>query len=183
MNDLQPEGHMASYIRRRKFLATLGGAAAVWPLAARAQQGERMRHIGVLMAYAENDSEAQAYLAAFREALQKPGWIEGRNLEIETRWAALDLEAMQRFAKELVALEPALILSHSTPTTVALLQQTRTIPIIFGIVSDPVGSGFVVSLARPGSNATGFTNLEASLAGKWLELLKEVAPPIKRVAL
>src|SRR5262245_30018686 len=111
-------------MRRRNFIALLSSAAAVWPLAARAQQRERMRRLGVLMAYAENDSEAQAYLAAFREALQKLGWIEGRNLEIETRWAALDLEAMQRFAKELVALEPDLILSHSTPTTVALLQQT-----------------------------------------------------------
>jgi ABC transporter substrate binding protein len=136
----------------------------------------------VLMAYAENDSEARSYVAAFREALEKLGWIEGRNIEIEIRWAALDLEAMQRFAKELVALEPDVILSHSTPTTVALLQQTRTIPIIFGIVSDPVGSGFVASLARPGGNATGFTNLEASLAGKWLELLKEVAPHVNRVA-
>jgi putative tryptophan/tyrosine transport system substrate-binding protein len=171
-----------SDMKRRDFITLLGGAAVAWPLAARAQQGDRMRRIGVLMAYAENDSEARAYVAAFREALEKLGWTEGRNIEIEIRWAALDLEAMQRFAKELVALEPDLILSHSTPTTVALLQQTRTIPIIFGIVSDPVGCGFVASLARPGGNATGFTNLEASLAGKWLELLREIAPRVNRVA-
>ncbi len=169
-------------MRRRDFITLVGSAAVAWPLTARAQQGERMRRIGVLMAYADNDSEAQAYVEAFREALQKLGWAEGRNIEIDSRWAALDLDAMQRFAKELVALQPDLILSHSTPTTAALLQQTHTIPIIFGIVSDPVGSGFVTSLARPGGNATGFTNLEASLAGKWLELLKEIAPPVKRVA-
>jgi ABC-type uncharacterized transport system substrate-binding protein len=147
----------------------------------RAQRDERVRRIGVLMAYAESDSEAQAYLAAFREALQQLGWTEGRNIEIVARWAALDLAAMQRFAKELTALQPDLILSHSTPTTVALLQQTRTIPIIFGIVSDPVGSGFVASLSRPKGNATGFTNIVDSMAGKWLELLKEIAPRVSRV--
>jgi putative ABC transport system substrate-binding protein len=167
-------------MRRRDFITLLGGAVAGWPLAARAQ--ESVRRIGVLMAYAETDSEAQAYVAAFREGLQKLGWTEGRNIELVSRWAALDLEAMQRFAKELVALQPDLILSHSTPTTVALLQQTRTIPIIFGIVSDPVGSGFVASLSRPGGNATGFTNIEDSMAGKWLELLKEIAPRVNRVA-
>jgi putative tryptophan/tyrosine transport system substrate-binding protein len=160
-------------MRRREFIVLLGGA---WPLSARAQQAERMRRIGVLMAYAASDSEAQDYLAAFRETLQKLGWTEGRNIEIETRWAALEPKAMQQFAKELVSLQPDLILSQTAPTTVALLQQTRTIPVIFGIASDPVGSGFVASLARPGGNATGFTNLESSLGSKWLELLKDIAP-------
>jgi len=148
----------------------------------RAQQDDPMRRIGVLMAYAASDSEARSYLTAFREALQKLGWTEGRNIEIEIRWAALDPKAMQQFAKELVALQPDLILSQTTPTTVALLQQTRTIPVIFGIASDPIGSGFVASLARPGGNATGFTNLESSLGSKWLELLKDIAPRINRVA-
>jgi putative tryptophan/tyrosine transport system substrate-binding protein len=169
-------------VKRREFISLLGGGAAALPLAAGAQDRERIRRIGVLMAYAESDSEAQAYVAAFREALQQLGWTEGRNIEIVSRWAALDQAAMQRFAKELVALQPNLILSHSTPTTVALLQQTRTIPIIFGIVSDPVGSGFVASLSQPGGNATGFTNIVDSMAGKWLELLKEIAPRVSRVA-
>ena len=121
-----------------------------------------MRRIGVLMGFAESDSEAQAYIAAFREELQKLGWTEGRNIRIDTRWATpVDAESMQRFAKELIALQPDLILSHSTPTTAALLQQTRTIPIIFATVADPVGSGFVASLPRPGGNVTGFTTLEA----------------------
>ena len=144
-------------MRRREFITLLGGAAA-WPLAARAQQPDRMRRIGVLMGFAESDPEAQAYVAAFREGLQKLGWTEGRNIRIDTRWAApADAESMQRFAKELVALQPDLILSHNTPTTAALLQQTRTIPIIFAIVADPVGSGFVASFPRPGGNVTGFT--------------------------
>ena len=171
-------------MRRREFITLLGGAAAsvARPLGVGAQQNEPMRRIGVLMAYAESNSEAQAELAAFREALQKLGWREGRNIEIEIRWAALDPKAMQQFAKELVSLQPDLILSQTTPTTAALLQQTRTIPVIFGIASDPVGSGFVASLARPGGNATGFTNLESSLGSKWLELLKDIAPHINRVA-
>jgi putative ABC transport system substrate-binding protein len=141
-----------------------------------------MRRIGVLMAVPENDHEYQAFLAAFREGLQKLGWAEGRNIRIDTRWAALDAEAMQRFAKELVALQPDLIVSQSTPTTASLLQQTRTIPIIFALVIDPIGSGFVASLPRPGGNVTGFIAMEGSLAGKWLELLKEIAPRVTRVA-
>jgi ABC-type uncharacterized transport system substrate-binding protein len=168
-------------IRRRGFIGLLGGAAA-WPLAARAQQGERVRRIGVLIGFAENDPEAQAFVAAFREGLQRLGWMEGRNVRIDTRWAALDAEATQRFAKELVALQPDLILSQTTPTTAALLQQTRTIPIVFANISDPVGSGFVASLPQPGRNATGFINLEGSMGGKWLELLKEIAPRVGRVA-
>jgi putative tryptophan/tyrosine transport system substrate-binding protein len=171
-----------NHLRRREFITSLGGAVA-WPLAARAQQPDRMRRIGVLRGYAENDSEAQAWVAAFREGLQKLGWMEGRNIRIDTRWAAADAEAMQRFAQELVALQPDLILSHITPTTAALLQQTRTIPIVFAMVADPVGSGFVASLSRPGGNATGFATNEGSLSGKWLELLKEIAPRVARVAM
>src|SRR6516162_11747723 len=170
-------------MRRREFI-TLLGAAAAWPLAARAQQTDRVRRIGVLMSYLESDPETQAWYAAFRESLQKLGWSEGHNIRIDTRWPIpADLESMQRFAKELVALQPDVILSHITPTTAALLQQTRTIPIVFATVADPVGSGFVASFSRPGGNATGFTSIEPTMAGKWLELLKEIAPRIARVAL
>jgi putative ABC transport system substrate-binding protein len=169
-------------MKRREFITLLGGAATAWPLPLSGQHAERMRRIGVLMAYAESDPEAQAFVAAFREGLRKFGWSEGRNVRIDTRWAALDAEATQRYAKELVALEPDLILSQTTPTTAALLQQTRTIPIVFANISDPVGSGFVASLPQPGGNATGFINLEGSMGGKWLELLKEVAPRVGRVA-
>jgi ABC-type uncharacterized transport system substrate-binding protein len=169
-------------MNRREFITLIGGAAAALPLAALAQQSERMRRIGVLMAYAESDPEARGFVAAFREGLQKFGWAEGRNVWIDTRWAALDTEATERFAKELVALRPNLILSQTTPTTAALLRQTRTIPIIFANISDPVGSGFVASLSQPGGNATGFINLEGSMGGKWLELLKEIAPRVRRVA-
>jgi putative tryptophan/tyrosine transport system substrate-binding protein len=170
-------------MRRREFLGVIGGAA-VWPLAARAQQpADRMRRVGVLMGWAENDSDAQAWVAAFREGLQKLGWTEGHNIRIDTRWAAADVASMKRFAKELVALQPDLILSHTTPTTTALLQQTRTIPIVFATPSDPVGSGFVESLARPGGNATGFATNEGSLGGKWPELLKEIAPRVARVTM
>jgi putative tryptophan/tyrosine transport system substrate-binding protein len=169
-------------LKRREFITLLGGAVAAWPLAARAQQAERMRRIGVLMALAESDPEAQAWITAFREGLQKLGWAEGRNIRIDTRWAALEAEAMQRYATELVALQPDLILSQNTPTTASLLQQTHTIPILFALVIDPVGSGFVASLARPGGNVTGFIAMEGTLAGKWLELLKEVAPHVNRVA-
>ena len=170
-------------MNRRAFITLLGGAAAAWPLAARAQQGERMRRIGVLMGYAESDSEAQTNIAAFRDGLQKLGWVEDRNIRIDTRWAVADVELMQRFAKELVALQPDLILSHTTPTTTALLQQTRTIPIVFAIVGDPVGSGFVATFPRPGGNVTGFNVSEPTLAGKFLELLKEIAPGVGSVAM
>ena len=169
-------------MRRREFISLIGSAAVALPLAARAQQGERMRRIGVLMAFAESDPEGPGFVAAFREGLQKLGWAEGRNIRIDYRWAALDTELMQRFSKELVALQPELVLSSSTPTTAALLQETRTIPIIFANVIDPVGSGFIASLARPGGNVTGFTDNEASMVGKWLELLKEIAPRVNRVA-
>jgi putative ABC transport system substrate-binding protein len=170
-------------MKRREFITLLGGAAAAWPLVARAQQGERMRQIGLLNALAENDRDGQTFVAAFREGLQKAGWTEGRNIRIDARWAAGDTKAMQRHAKELVALQPDLILSANTPTTTALLQQTRTIPIIFVNVTDPIGSGFVASLSRPGGNITGFITMEPTMAGKWLELLKEIAPRVARVAL
>jgi putative tryptophan/tyrosine transport system substrate-binding protein len=171
-------------MRRREFTTLLGGLAFAWPLAAHAQRPERMRRIGVLMGWPESDSEAQAQIAAFRDELQKLGWMEGRNILIETRWATpTDAAAMQRLAKELAALQPDVILASTTPTTTALLRQTRTIPIVFATVGDPIGSGFVTSLSRPGGNATGFSTIEVSLGGKWLELLKEIAPRVARVAL
>jgi ABC-type uncharacterized transport system substrate-binding protein len=167
---------------RREFIALLGGAAA-WPLAARAQQPEQVRRIGVLMAHSESDPEFKAYLTAFRDGLQKLGWTEGRNIRIASRWGALDdAESRQRSAKELIALQPDLILTQNTPPTASMLQQTRTIPVIFVVVADPVGSRFVESLARPGGNVTGFTVMEPTTSGKWLELLKEIAPHINRAA-
>lgn len=170
-------------MRRREFLGVLGSAAASWPVVARAQQSERVRRIGVLMSYPESNPEGQADVAAFRQGLQKLGWIDGRNIRIDTRWAVPDdLGSIERFAKELVALRPDVILTHNTPTTAAVLRQTRSIPVIFAIVNDPVGSGFVESLARPGGNVTGFMNFENSMGAKWLELLREVAPRITRVA-
>jgi putative ABC transport system substrate-binding protein len=170
-------------MNRRDFITLLSGAAVAWPLAVRAQQAEGVRRIGLLMAFAESDPEGQTFAAAFREGLQKLGWTEGRNIRIDARWAAGDAEAMQRLANELVALQHDLILSPTTPTTAALLQQTRTIPIVFVNVADPIGSGFVANLSRPGGNITGFTTMEPTIAGKWLELLKEIAPGVARVAL
>jgi putative tryptophan/tyrosine transport system substrate-binding protein len=169
-------------LRRREFITLLGGTAGAWSFAARAQQPGGIRQIGVLMAYPEKDAEAQSWVVAFREGLQQLGWTEGHNILIATRWMTANVESLQRLSKELVASQPELILSSSTPSTAALLQQTRTIPIIFAIVSDPIGSGFVSSLARPGGNVTGFTNLEPTMAGKWLELLKEIAPRVARAA-
>src|SRR5499433_4510017 len=166
-------------MRRRAFITLLGGAAATWPFAARAQQGERVRRVGVLMGWPESDPEARSERGAFVKELQKLGWVDGRNLRIDTRWAnPADPESMHQYAKELVALQPDLILSHSTPATAALLQETRTIPVIFGIVADPIGSGFVASFPRPGGNATGFAVAEPTQAGKWMELLKEIAPQV-----
>jgi len=171
-------------VRRRDFIKLTSCFAASWPLAAHAQQTGRIRRIGVLMAHAESDPEFHAYLAAFREGLQKLGWAEGRNIRIDSRWGALDdAEARQRSAKELVELQPEIILTQNTPPTASMLQQTRTIPVVFAVVADPVGSGFVQNLARPGGNATGFTIMEPTTMGKWLELLKEVAPHTNRAAL
>src|SRR5262249_12045097 len=148
-------------LRRREFITLFGGAAIAWPLAARAQQGERVRRVGVLSNFAESDLEAQSMVEALHQTLQELGWAEGRNIRIDTRWPIpADVESMQRLAKELVALQPDVILSQITPTTAALLQHTRTIPIIFATVSDPIGSGFVASFARPGGNVTGFTSIE-----------------------
>jgi putative ABC transport system substrate-binding protein len=170
-------------VRRRDFLKFIAGSAASWPPAASAQQTGRMRRIGVLMAHAENDPEFRTYVAAFREGLEKLGWKDGRNVHIDFRWGALDdAEARQRGAKELIELQPEIILTQNTPPTASMLQQTRTIPVVFVVVADPVGSGFVPNLARPGGNATGFTIMEPTITGKWLELLKEIAPPSKRAA-
>ena len=168
---------MASHIARRRFLAALGGAAA-WPLAARAQQPDQVPAIGMLIGYAEDDPETQARLAGFREGLGQLGWIEGRNVRIDYRFAPWGPDQAQVFAKELIALRPNVLVGDSTPASVALLRETRAIPIVFVGVSDPVGGGLVAS----SGNTTGFTNFEPSIAGKWLELLKEIAPGIVRVA-
>jgi putative ABC transport system substrate-binding protein len=169
-------------MQRRNFISLLGGAAAAWPLMARAQEAERMRRIGVLMGYAENDPEAQTRVVAFKQELLALGWDERRNLRIDLRWASGDSDRASKFAKELVALRPEVILSNTTPVTTALHQETKTIPIVFVAVSDPVGAGFVQSLPRPGGNITGFINLEPTIGGKWLDLLKDVAPHLTRVA-
>jgi putative tryptophan/tyrosine transport system substrate-binding protein len=170
-------------MKRRAFITLLGGAAAAWPQVARAQQPERVRRIGVFMPLAADDPIGQARIAALREGLEKLGWTEGRNIRIDTRWTSTgDVESMQRFAKELVALQPDLIVTQSTPITATLLQETRTIPIVFALVADPIGSGFVASFAKPGGNVTGFVTIEPTMAGKWLELLKEIAPSVARAA-
>jgi putative tryptophan/tyrosine transport system substrate-binding protein len=166
-------------MRRREFITLLSSAALAVPDFASAQ--ERVSKIGILSGYSESDPAGQASAVAFREGLNQLGWIEGRNIHVETRWAAADTALLQQFAKELVAMQPDLILSANTPTTAALLQHTRTIPIVFANVSDPVGDGFLASLARPGGNITGFSNMEASMAGKWVELLKEIAPNVTKV--
>jgi ABC-type uncharacterized transport system substrate-binding protein len=168
-------------MKRREFIALLGGAAA-WPLAARAQQTVRVRRIGVLAAYAENDPEAQVRVVAFRQALQGLGWTEGRNIAMEYRWGAGDAGRARTFVAELVSLKPDVILAHGTPALTALYEATRTIPVVFVSVIDPVGAGTVQSLARPGANITGFSTFEPEIGGKWLELLKEIAPGLKRVA-
>jgi putative tryptophan/tyrosine transport system substrate-binding protein len=170
-------------MRRRTFITLLGGAVAAWPLAARAQQGERVRRIGVLVASAADDSENQARMAAFLQGLVQLGWIDGRNVRIDIRWATTNADDLRRHAAELAALAPDVLVAASGTSTVApLLQATRTIPIVFVVVVDPVGAGFVASLARPGANATGFTTFEYGLSGKWLELLKQIAPGITRAA-
>jgi len=170
-------------MRRRQFITLFGMAAASRPFAVRAQQGKRMRRIGVLMPLAADDPLGQARIAALREGLEKLGWIEDHNIRIDTRWMATgDVESMRRFAKELVALQPDLIVTQSTPITATVLQETHSIPIVFALVADPIGSGFVANLARPGGNVTGFVTMVPTMASKWLELLKEVTPSVARVA-
>jgi putative tryptophan/tyrosine transport system substrate-binding protein len=169
-------------MRRREFITGLGGAVA-WPLVAGAQQRERMRRIGILMAFGENDPEAGTYLSEFTRVLAKLGWIDGRNLRMDIRWAAGSVDRARMYAKELVDLKPDVILADSTPQTAALQQETRTIPIVFVLVSDPVGSGFVTSLSRPGGNITGFINNEPTMGGKWVQLLTEIAPGLKRASI
>ena len=169
-------------MRRREFISLVASAAAVWPLPGDAQQADRVRRIGVLMPFSESDAEGKLELAGFAQQLQDLGWADGRNLRIDYRWSAGDPARMQTLAKELIVLQPDVIFARSTPVMAALLKQTRTIPLVFAVVSDPVGEGFVASLARPGGNATGFTNAESSLTGKWLGLLKEIMPSINRVA-
>jgi putative tryptophan/tyrosine transport system substrate-binding protein len=168
---------------RREFITLLGGAAATWPLAAWAQQGERMRRIGVLMNLTAEDPESPARLAAFAQGLADLGWSIGRNLRIDYRWAGADPEHIRKDAEELVALTPDLILSSGTPTVAALQKATRSVPIVFAQVVDPVGSGFVETLARPGGNITGFSVFEYGISGKWLELLKEITPNVTRAAI
>jgi putative ABC transport system substrate-binding protein len=169
-------------MRRRDFIAGLGGAMA-WPLAARAQQQpERMRRIGVLMVGDENDPERKTYISAFTQGLAELGWSDGHNLRVDVRRAGDNVAQMRTSAKELVELQPDAILAYTTPATAALQRETRTIPIVFVVVSDPVGDGFVASLPRPGGNITGFGTQEAAMGGKWLELLMQIAPDVKRVA-
>ena len=170
-------------MRRREFIGLLGGATVAWPLAARAQQPNRQRLVGVLMAFAETDSAAQSWLTAFRAALANLGWTEGSNLRIELRWSAADPDKIRTFAKELVDLRPDAIFSQSTPAIGVLARETRTIPIVFAGVTDPIGIGFAANLAHPGGNITGFTVNDPAVGGKWVELLKEIAPRTVRVAL
>jgi putative ABC transport system substrate-binding protein len=172
---------MTAFIGRREFITLLGGAAA-WPLAAHAQQGERVGRIGVLMDLAPGDAEGQARLGAFLQGLQEAGWAIGRNLRIDYRWAGGDPNRFRSYASELIALAPGVIMAAGTPTVAALQQAGSAVPIVFASVADPVGAGFVVSMARPGGNVTGFTPFEYSISGKWLELLKQIAPDVMRAA-
>ena len=167
-------------VKRRDFIALLAGAVAL-PLAARAKEAERMRRIGVLMGYPEGDPQAQANVTALLRGLQDLGWVEGRNVQIDCRWAGGDPDIALTFARELIAMVPDVLVPSTNQVTRILQQQTRTIPIVFAFVGDPVGSGFAASLARPGKNITGFANFENSIGGKWVELLKEIAPQAERV--
>jgi putative tryptophan/tyrosine transport system substrate-binding protein len=169
-------------MRRRDFITLLGGAAASWPLAARAQQPGPMRRVGVLMALTTDDPESEPRLAAFAQGLQQLGWTVGQNIRVDYRWGGGDADALRKYAAELVALAPDVILAHSSGSLAPLLQATRTVPIVFTIVADPVGAGYIESLARPGVNATGFTSFEYGTSAKWLELLKQIAPSVIRVA-
>jgi ABC-type uncharacterized transport system substrate-binding protein len=169
-------------MQRRQFITLLGGTAVGWPLAVRAQQGERMRRIGVILPATADDARFQTFVGAFLQELQSLGWSIGRNVHIDTRWATANAATIRRHAVELVALSPDIILAHGASTVGQLLQVTHTVPIVFPIVGDPVAGGFVDSMARPGGNATGFMSFEYSMGGKWLELLKQIAPGVMRVA-
>jgi putative tryptophan/tyrosine transport system substrate-binding protein len=169
-------------VKRRDFITLLGGAAAAWPLLARAQQPERMGRIGVLMNLAAGDPEGEARLTAFVQGPRQLGWTDSRNVRIDSRWAAGDAGRFHTYAEELLALGPDVILASATPSVQALQQATHTVPIVFAIVADPIGAGFVDSLARPGGNVTGFTPGEFGISGKWVELIKEIAPWVTRVA-
>jgi putative ABC transport system substrate-binding protein len=169
-------------MRRRDFLPVIAGAIA-WPLAARAQQSQPLRRIGFLHLLAETDAESQAQDTVFRKRLAELGWTDGRNIRVDYRWGAGNVGRVQMFAKELVGLNPDVLVGVTTPSTAALQSETKTVPIVFAMVSDPLGSGFVASFARPGGNITGFVNIEASLSGKWLELMHRIAPSVSRVAM
>src|SRR5262245_5424014 len=175
-------GSGVSAMKRREFITLLGGAAAACPIAARAQQGEPMRRVGVLLPATADDADFQAWVGAFQQALAQSGWIIGRNVRIDTRWGGGKSEDIRRHAMELVALSPDVILAHGASTVRPLVQATRSVPIVFPIAGDPVGAGFVDSLAKPGGNVTGFMTVEYSFGGKWLEILKEIAPGVMRVA-
>jgi putative tryptophan/tyrosine transport system substrate-binding protein len=170
-------------MKRREFITLLGGTAAAWPLAARAQQAERVRRIVFLHSLAENDPEVQTRIAAFRQGLETLGWMENRNIQIAHRFSGGDFAQMQAYTAEIVSSAPDLIVATSSPVLAALKQATHTIPIVFSVVNDPVGQGFVASLARPGGNTTGFTFVDFALIGKWLEMLKELAPGVRRMML
>jgi putative tryptophan/tyrosine transport system substrate-binding protein len=170
-------------MKRRQFITLLGGAAAAWPLMARAQQPERMRRIGVVMAYAGSDPNGQVQVAAFRQALQKLGWIEGRNIRIDFRYASDDSARVRALAVELLGLKPDLMVSNSNFITAILQSEVHSIPLVFVSVSDPIGSGFIKDLAQPGGNITGFANFQPTMGGKWLEKLREIAPQVERVGL
>jgi putative ABC transport system substrate-binding protein len=167
---------------RREFITLLGGAVAAWPLAGRAQQPDRLRRVGVLMNLSESDSRGQRRVAAFRQGLQELGWVDGRNVRIDARWGAGDPDRYRRYGAELVALAPGAILAVSAPAVVALKQASHTVPLVFVGLIDPVGSGLIASLTRPGGNATGFTIFDYAISAKWLELLKEIAPRVTRAA-
>jgi putative ABC transport system substrate-binding protein len=169
-------------MRRREFMMLVGGAAVVWPLMARAQQGERARRVGVLLGWSESDPQFRSWLTVFEQELARLGWANGGNMRIEQRWTNADIVRAGPLAKELVDLQPDVILVSTTPVTAALQRETRTIPIVFAAVADPVGSGFVASLQRPGGNLTGFINIEGATGGKWLQMIKEIAPYIKQAA-
>ncbi len=169
-------------MRRREFIILVAGVAAAWPLAARAQQPVRLRRISVLMGYAERDLEAKAWISAFMEGLKELGWMDGSNVRIDHRWATGDVAQMRSYAAELVGLKPDVILAGSTPALAAVRQETRSVPIVFVNVADPIGQGFILSLAHPESNITGFTSLEFSMGGKWIQALKEISPSLSRIA-